>query len=117
MSKHTPTRRDEIYAKLQSRTDIVDTGFEIDGTPSPCFLWNGPDSGDGKGGGYGRLSLNGHTCAVHLVAYTHFFGFIPGNKQVDHHCCQRNCWNPAHLELVSHLTNQRRRAARTKEKI
>ena len=53
--------------------------------------------------------------AVHIVTYTHYFGFIPGKKQVDHLCNQRLCCNPAHLNLVTHLTNQRRRDARTKE--
>lgn len=105
-------RRDEILTRITSRTSIVDTGFQIDGKPSPCFLWTGPTSGTGRGGGYGRMSLNGHTVAVHLVAYTHFYGYIPGNKQVDHLCNQRLCWNKDHLELVSHLTNQRRRTAR-----
>lgn len=42
------------------------------------------------------------------------FGYIPGNKQVDHLCNQRLCCNPQHLELVTHQTNQRRRAARSK---
>ena len=105
-------RRDEILNRISSRTAITDTGFQIDGKPSPCYLWTGPTSGTGRGGGYGRMSLNGHTVAVHLVAYTHFYGYIPGNRQVDHLCNQRLCWNKEHLELVSHLTNQRRRTAR-----
>lgn len=105
-------RRDEILSRISSRTSITDTGFQIDGKPSPCFLWTGPTSGTGRGGGYGRMSLNGHTVAVHLVAYTHFYGYIPGNRQVDHLCNQRLCWNKEHLELVSRLTNQRRRTAR-----
>jgi len=90
-------------------------GFEIDGIPSPCHLWKGPTSGEGRGGGYGRMSLNGQTVAVHLVTYTHFFGYIPKKKQIDHKCNNRLCCNPAHLEMVSHLINQRRRAARAKE--
>lgn len=105
-------RRDEIIQRIQLRTQVVDTGHVIDGQKSPCYLWTGPTSGTGRGGGYGRMSLNGHTVAVHLVAYTHFYGYIPGNRQVDHLCNQRLCWNKDHLELVSHLTNQRRRTAR-----
>lgn len=109
-------RRHQIIDKILQRVDIVDTGFLIDGKPSPCHLWTGPTSGDGRGGGYGRMSLNAQTVAVHLVVYTHYYGYIPGKKQVDHLCNQRNCCNPQHLELVTHLKNQRRRAARTKEK-
>ena len=97
------------------RCDIVDTGFVLKNKPSPCHLWKGPTSGTGRGGGYGRMSLNGHTVAVHLVVYTHYYGYIPGNKQIDHLCRQRACCNPAHLEMVSHATNQRRRAKRKKE--
>lgn len=75
----------------------------------------GPTSGTGKGGGYGRMSLFGQIVAVHLVAYTHYFGYIPGKKQIDHLCNNRLCCNPAHLEMVTHLENQRRRDARRKE--
>ena len=104
-----------IIEKIESRCDIVDTGHQINSKASPCHLWAGPTSGSGRGGGYGRMSLDGHTVAVHLVAYTHYFGYIPGNKQIDHLCNQRLCCNPQHLEMVTHLRNQRRRVARTKE--
>lgn len=107
-------RRNAIIEKIEARCDIVNTGFVIGMKPSPCHLWQGPTSGNGRGGGYGRMSLNGHTVAVHLVVFTHYFGYIPGNKQVDHLCNQRLCCNPQHLELVTHLTNQRRHAARSK---
>lgn len=61
-------RRLIIISKIEARCSIVDTGFILDGSASPCHL-----------------------------------------------CNQRLCCNPAHLELVTHLTNQRRRDARTKE--
>lgn len=108
-------RRQTIIDKIESRCVIEDTGFFIDGQPSPCYLWTGPTSGNGRGGGYGRMSLDGRTVEVHLVVYTHYHGYIPGNKQIDHLCNRRLCCNPQHLELVTHLKNQRRRAKRTKE--
>lgn len=111
-----PDRRITIYERIAARCDIVDYGFILDGKPSPCHIWTGPTSGTGRGGGYGRMSLNGQTVAVHLVAYTHFFGYIPSKMQVDHLCNNRLCCNPGHLELVTHITNQRRRAKRAKEK-
>ena len=77
---------------------------------------SGDGPGDGRGGGYGRMCLDGQTVAVHLVAYTHYYGYIPKTKQIDHLCEQRCCCNPQHLELVTHLRNQRRRAARRKER-
>ena len=105
----TPTRRDRIRAKLMSRTDIVDTGYE-----TPCHLWTGPTSGDGKGGDYGRMSLDGATVATHIAAWTNEHGLIPPRKQLDHLCGQRRCWREDHLELVTHRKNQRRRDQRRK---
>ena len=105
-------RRNGIIERILSRVAVTDTGFELDNKPSPCFLWEGPDSGEGRGGGYGRMSLNGQTVAVHLVVYTHFYGYIPGKKQIDHLCNNRRCCNPAHLQMVTHKTNQKRRAQR-----
>lgn len=109
------TRREKIIEKLNLRTDIIDLGFIFEGNPSPCFIWTGPTSGTGRGGGYGRMSLDGQTVATHIVAYTHFYGYIPNKKQVDHLCCNRLCWNPHHLDLVTHLQNQKRRDKRLKE--
>lgn len=102
-------RRDAIFEKIMSRVEIS-TIHTHDGTP--CWLWQGPTSGAGRGGGYGRMSLDGQTVAVHIVMFTHFFGYVPGKKQIDHKCCKRNCCNPAHLEQVTHKTNQKRRAQR-----
>ena len=109
-------RRTEIIERIERRCEIHYLDFMLDNVPSPCHIWTGPTSGQGRGGGYGRMSLNGQTVAVHLVVYTHYFGYIPGNRQVDHLCNNRLCCNPAHLELVSHIINQRRRAKRAKEK-
>lgn len=107
-------RRQVIIQKIEDRCDIVDLGFISNGKPSPCHLWTGPHSGNGRGGGYGRMCLDGQTVATHLVAFTHYYGYIPSKKQVDHLCNNRLCCNPQHLELVTHLTNQRRRASRSK---
>lgn len=107
-------RRLRIIEKLYARIEVQDLGFTLDGAPSPCHIWTGPTSGDGRGGGYGRMSLDGQTVATHIVAFTHYFGFIPGRKQVDHLCRHRLCCNPVHLDLVTHLQNQRRRDAARK---
>ena len=110
----TNHRRQSIIDKIMARVLIKDTGYTVGGMPSPCHLWQGPTSGEGRGGGYGRMSLNGQTVAVHLVVYTHYFGYIPGKKQIDHLCNQRLCCNPEHFEMVTHLANQIRRALRQK---
>ena len=100
------SRRDRITAKVMSRVTIVDTGHD-----TPCWLWTGPTSGDGRGGGYARMALDGQTVAVHLVMWTNEHGYIPGKKQIDHLCRQRLCVRPDHGELVTHKQNQKRRDA------
>lgn len=99
-------RREIVIGKIMARVSVNET--------TGCWEWQGPTSGEGRGGGYGRMSLDGQTVAVHIVSYTHFHGFIPGKKQIDHKCNNRLCCNPVHLELVTHKQNQRRRAARRK---
>ena len=97
-------RRQRIRAKVMARVVVVDKGYE-----TPCHLWTGPTSGNGRGGGYGRMSLNGGTVAVHIAVWTNEHGLIPPRKQLDHRCKVRNCCREDHLELVTHLKNQRRR--------
>ena len=108
-------RREDILAKIQTRLNIIDLGFSINGIPSPCHIWTGPTSGSGRGGGYARMCLNSTTVAVHIVIYTHFYGYIPPKKQIDHLCNNRLCCNHLHLEMVTHKTNQKRRVNRQKE--
>ena len=115
-------RRDDIMRRVFARVTL--TPCEALGTP--CWLWTGPTSGKaykaheapkkGRGHGYGRMSLDGQTVAVHLVTWTHFHGFIPGRKQLDHLCHNRLCCNPAHLDLVTHGRNQKRRAEHARQK-
>lgn len=114
-TRELAARREFILNRIYERVEVQDLGFVQGGQPSPCHIWTGPDSGDGKGGGYGRMSLNSQTVAVHLVVYTHYYGYIPGKKQIDHLCNNRRCCNPTHLQMVTHRTNQRLRAKRAKE--
>lgn len=98
-------RRHEILHRVRNNCKTVDMGYT-----TPCHIWQGATSGTtGRGHGYGRISVNGHTSAVHRVVYTHFFGYIPPKKQIDHLCNIRLCCNPDHLEMVTHKENQRRR--------
>lgn len=100
-------RRHETIAKIISRTR----------REGECLLWTGPTSGNGRGGGYGRMSLDGQTVAVHRVMYTNVFGFVPSKKQIDHKCRNRLCCNPEHLEMVTHKQNQKRKAKAKSRKI
>lgn len=106
---HTLTdRRKTLFDRIMKKVKInINSG---------CWEWQGGTSGDGRGGGYGRMSVDGHTSAVHIVMYTIFFGYIPGKKQIDHRCNNRICCNPDHLKMVTHKQNQKLRAKRAKEK-
>lgn len=101
--KHT-YRREEIRIKVLSNVSI-----EAGPLSTPCWLWLAGTSGDGRGGGYARMTLNGGTVAVHRAMWTNEHGMIPPKKQIDHLCKNRNCVNPDHGELVTHKQNQRRR--------
>lgn len=94
-------RRTGIIVKVQKST--------YHNPVSKCWDWQGPTSGNGRGGGYPRMNLDGQTVAVHRVVFTHYYGYIPGKKHIDHTCRNRLCVNPAHLELVTHKQNCKRR--------
>lgn len=104
MESNLWTRRDQIMEKVRKNTEVC----ELTG----CWNWRGGTSGTGRGGGYGRMNLDGHTVAVHIAVFTNCFGLVPGNKQIDHICENRLCCNPDHLDLVTHLENQRRKKHR-----
>lgn len=57
-------RRDGIISRIYTRVEVQDLGFSLDGQPSPCHIWTGPDSGDGRGGGYGRMSQFTDRCCA-----------------------------------------------------
>jgi len=97
-------RRNEIQTKVMENISIEDHGYE-----SHCFVWQGSNSGTGRGGGYPRMCLSGQTVAVHRVMFINVNGYVPGKKQIDHKCRNRMCVNPDHLEMVTHKENQKRR--------
>jgi len=97
-------RRREIFSKIYRRV------LKVHGPLStPCWIWQGPDSGNGRGGEYGRFSFEGTTASVHRTMYQIWHGPIAPKKQVDHLCRNRRCCNPLHLEQVTHLKNQKRK--------
>lgn len=99
-------RRSRIREKILERVDFVQS------EAGTCWVWTGPTSGDGRGGGYPRMCLDGATVAVHRASFVNAYGIIPPKKQIDHRCGNRACVNPEHLELVTHRQNQRRKEKR-----
>lgn len=104
-------RRQDIWAKILRKCDVRLAGHVIDGKPDPCWIWTGGHSGNGRGGNYPRMCLDGGTVAVHRTSWTNQNGMIPPRKQIDHKCRNRMCVNPDHLEMVTHKENQKRRDA------
>lgn len=98
------SRKEKIYRKI-----IFNCKFEVGPLTQPCWVWQGGHSGNGRGGGYPRMSLDGATVAVHRAMFTNCYGLIPPRKQIDHRCKNRMCCNPLHLEMVTHKMNQKRR--------
>ena len=109
------SRRDRIRAKIMARVEEVPAPDGLAPELGPCRLWTGPTSGEGRGGDYPRMHLDGQTVAVHIVAWTNEHGFVPGKKQLDHLCRRRRCVSDLHLELVTHKQNQKRRDAARRE--
>ena len=59
--------------------------------------------------GYGIVQDGeGRARAAHIVAYENTKGPIPPDKELDHTCRNRACWNPDHVEPVTHAENVRR---------
>lgn len=71
---------------------------EVRGT---CWVWIGAHCSDG----YGHKSLGGIKHRVHRLAYEAAIGPIPTGLEIDHLCGVRACFNPAHLEAVTHREN------------
>lgn len=103
-------RKGDIEAKILCNIRLEDHGHD-----TLCHVWQGSHSGSGRGGGYPRMSLDGQTVAVHIVAFTNKNGFVPGKKQIDHMCNNRMCVNPDHLQMVTHKKNQKLRVQRSRK--
>lgn len=100
-------RRSRLFLKIMAN-------IERDGS---CWLWKNGHSGSGRGGGYGRICIDGGTMAVHRVMYILKYGPIPPKKQIDHTCTNRACCNPRHLKMVTHKQNQKLRDQRRQNEI
>lgn len=53
---------------------------------------------------------------AHRIAYEIFYIPIPKGYTLDHLCSNKRCFNPAHLEIVTHSENAKRAWQRDKER-
>lgn len=66
--------------------------------------------------GYGRKHHRGKTRKAHRVYFELRHGVeLTPEEQLDHKCRNIKCVNPDHLEIVTNLENQKRRARITPE--
>ncbi len=64
--------------------------------------------------GYGHLNVYGIKIGAHRISYEIHVGEIPEGMYVCHKCDVRNCVNPNHLFLGTHLDNMRDMAVKNK---
>lgn len=81
-----------------------------------CRIWTGKTSRRRGGALDGRITLriNGRHVSrrAHRVSYEVHNGPIPDGYDVDHCCVNSLCIEPTHLDAVTPIVNQQRRAAR-----
>ncbi len=91
-----------LMERIRSRTIInEETG---------CHIFTGALFSNG----YGHIGSGGKSLLVHRVAYEALIGKIPVGLQLDHireKCISKACWNPDHLEPVTHQENNKRHFA------
>ena len=69
-----------------------------------CWNWLGNKNGNG----YGQFKKFGKVIRLHKFSYEFFKGIVPLGLEIDHLCRNRACFNPKHLESVTHKENMSR---------
>lgn len=95
VDQQTPAVLLEAVDRLRGRSRITGGG---------CWV---TDQGHTRG--YSQVSVAGRAQLAHVVAYTAFRALIPEGLELDHVDCESiACWNPWHVEPVTHEENMAR---------
>lgn len=85
----------------------VESTPDSDWQGESCWVW----SGNKNTGGYGQVKINGEQVLIHRLTYKVYIGPIPNGCEIHHLCGDRLCYQPAHLQLVTHAETMRRVAS------
>lgn len=72
--------------------------------PDECWPWTGPTE---KQRGYGLIKFSGGITRAHRVAYELVVAKPPPRWHVHHHCGNRTCCNPGHMEAMPAAAHRR----------
>ena len=71
-------------------------------TDDECWAWPGTHFAPG---GYSKVCVNGKVRTAYRTAYELRYGPVPKGLELDHTCNNKPCWNPDHMEPVTHQVN------------
>ncbi|MGC0205248.1 HNH endonuclease signature motif containing protein [Streptomyces levis] len=95
MPRPTPAERFAAFVDTDGPMPL------IRGVQGQCHIWTGSTDPDG----YARFWLNGRNRRAYHFAFEQAHGPVPDGHDVDHHCRNRRCVNPAHLRALTHRAN------------